>query len=83
MQSVPATATSTRLAGGLPKNGYPLLVRAAFALGGLVSSFESDEGELKALVTQAFVNSPHVSVGKSLKGWKGLEYEFAHDGSAF
>jgi len=63
------------------KIGYPVLVRAAFALGGLGSGFASDEAELKALVNQALVNSPQVIVDKSLKGWKELEYEVVRDAS--
>jgi len=59
--------------------GYPVLVRAAFALGGLGSGFASDEAELKKLVTTALVNSPQVIIDKSLKGWKELEYEVVRD----
>jgi len=59
--------------------GYPVLVRAAFALGGLGSGFAADEAELRALVRQALVNSPQVIIDKSLKGWKELEYEVVRD----
>merc|ERR1719210_773486 len=52
------------------KIGYPVLVRAAFALGGLGSGFASNDQELRALVQTALVNSPQVIVDKSLKGWK-------------
>jgi len=58
-----------------------VLVRAAFALGGLGSGFAADAGEVRALVSQALVNSPQVIVDKSLKGWKELEYEVVRDGS--
>jgi len=59
--------------------GYPVLVRAAFALGGLGSGFASNEEELRRLVQVALVNSPQVIVDKSLKGWKELEYEVVRD----
>jgi carbamoylphosphate synthase large subunit len=59
--------------------GYPVLVRAAFALGGLGSGFASDEKELRDLVNQALSASPQVIVDKSLKGWKELEYEVVRD----
>jgi len=59
--------------------GYPVLVRAAFALGGLGSGFAKDEGELVTLCTRAFVNSPQVIIDECLKGWKELEYEVMRD----
>jgi len=59
--------------------GYPVLVRAAFALGGLGSGFAENENELRKLVTVALVNSPQVIIDKSLKGWKELEYEVVRD----
>lgn len=61
------------------KIGYPVLVRAAFALGGLGSGFAHNEDELATLVNIALVNSPQVIVDKSLKGWKELEYEVVRD----
>mmetsp|Transcript_29566 Transcript_29566/g.55366 ORF Transcript_29566/g.55366 Transcript_29566/m.55366 type:complete len:1592 (+) Transcript_29566:63-4838(+) len=61
------------------KIGYPVLVRAAFALGGLGSGFAHGEEELRRLVQVALVNSPQVIVDKSLKGWKELEYEVVRD----
>jgi len=61
------------------KIGYPVLVRAAFALGGLGSGFAANEAELRQLVQVALVNSPQVIVDKSLKGWKELEYEVVRD----
>merc|ERR1719203_1383896 len=61
------------------KIGYPVLVRSAFALGGLGSGFAADEEELRRLVEIALVNSPQVIVDKSLKGWKELEYEVVRD----
>jgi carbamoyl-phosphate synthase small subunit len=59
--------------------GYPVLVRSAYALGGLGSGFAADEAELRELVQVALVNSPQVIVDKSLKGWKELEYEVVRD----
>jgi len=61
------------------KIGYPVLVRAAFALGGLGSGFAANEAELRNLVQVALVNSPQVIVDKSLKGWKEIEYEVVRD----
>eukprot|EP00931_Biecheleriopsis_adriatica_P111998 TRINITY_DN864_c0_g1_i4.p1 TRINITY_DN864_c0_g1~~TRINITY_DN864_c0_g1_i4.p1 ORF type:complete len:1615 (-),score=380.51 TRINITY_DN864_c0_g1_i4:13-4806(-) len=61
------------------KIGFPVLVRAAFALGGLGSGFAKNQEELQKLVSVALVNSPQVIVDKSLKGWKELEYEVVRD----
>ena len=61
------------------KVGHPVLVRAAFALGGLGSGVAADEGELRRLVQAALVNSPQVIVDKSSKGWKELECEVGRD----
>jgi len=59
--------------------GYPVLVRAAFALGGLGSGFAANEAELDVLLTRAFANSPQVIIDECLKGWKELEYEVMRD----
>lgn len=59
--------------------GYPVIVRAAYALGGLGSGFCDNDDELKTLVTKAFNYSPQVLVEKSLKGWKEIEYEVVRD----
>ena len=59
--------------------GYPVIVRAAYALGGLGSGFAQDEGQLKALCSKAFATSPQVLVEKSMKGWKEIEYEVVRD----
>lgn len=59
--------------------GYPLIVRAAFALGGLGSGFCNNEEELVALCKKAFAVSPQVLIEKSLKGWKEIEYEVVRD----
>jgi carbamoyl-phosphate synthase large subunit len=60
--------------------GYPVIVRAAFALGGLGSGFADNEAQLFALAEPALRNSPQVLVEKSLKGWKEVEYEVMRDG---
>ncbi|MDD3080481.1 MAG: carbamoyl-phosphate synthase (glutamine-hydrolyzing) large subunit [Paludibacter sp.] len=59
--------------------GYPVIVRAAYALGGLGSGFCDNDEELKAVVNKAFSYSPQVLVEKSLKGWKEIEYEVVRD----
>uniref|UniRef100_A0A8C4LW15 Carbamoyl-phosphate synthetase 2, aspartate transcarbamylase, and dihydroorotase n=1 Tax=Equus asinus TaxID=9793 RepID=A0A8C4LW15_EQUAS len=59
--------------------GYPVLVRAAFALGGLGSGFASNKEELSALVATAFAHTSQVLIDKSLKGWKEIEYEVVRD----
>lgn len=59
--------------------GYPVLVRAAFALGGLGSGFASNREELSSLVAPAFAHTSQVLVDKSLKGWKEIEYEVVRD----
>lgn len=59
--------------------GYPVIVRAAYALGGLGSGFAADEEELNAILEKAFAFSPQVLVEKSLKGWKEIEYEVVRD----
>ena len=59
--------------------GYPVIIRAAYALGGLGSGFCDNEEELNALAEKAFSFSPQVLVEKSLKGWKEVEYEVVRD----
>ncbi|MBE6276177.1 MAG: carbamoyl-phosphate synthase (glutamine-hydrolyzing) large subunit [Bacteroides sp.] len=59
--------------------GYPVIIRAAYALGGLGSGFCDDEQELDALCEKAFSFSSQVLVEKSLKGWKEIEYEVVRD----
>ncbi|MGN0058101.1 MAG: carbamoyl-phosphate synthase (glutamine-hydrolyzing) large subunit [Phocaeicola plebeius] len=65
-----------RAAAGL---GYPVIIRAAYALGGLGSGFCDNEEELNTLAEKAFSFSPQVLVEKSLKGWKEVEYEVVRD----
>lgn len=58
---------------------YPIIVRAAYALGGLGSGFCNDKEELKALASKAFNYSDQLLIEKSLKGWKEIEYEVVRD----
>ncbi len=59
--------------------GYPVIIRAAYALGGLGSGFCDNEEELNAIARKAFAFSPQVLVEKSLKGWKEIEFEVVRD----
>ena len=59
--------------------GYPVIIRAAYALGGLGSGFADEENELNRICEKAFSFSPQVLVEKSLKGWKEIEYEVVRD----
>ena len=59
--------------------GYPVIIRAAYALGGLGSGFCDNEAELDELCSKAFAFSPQILVEKSLKGWKEVEYEVVRD----
>ena len=59
--------------------GYPVILRAVYALGGLGSGFCDNEEELNKLAEKAFSFSPQVLVEKSLKGWKEIEYEVVRD----
>ncbi|KAI8376213.1 uncharacterized protein BYT42DRAFT_378462 [Radiomyces spectabilis] len=59
--------------------GYPVICRAAYALGGLGSGFANNEQELIALCNKAFATSPQVLIERSMKGWKEIEYEVVRD----
>ena len=59
--------------------GFPVIVRAAYALGGLGSGFAYDEDQLRDLCNKAFAASPQVLIEKSMKGWKEIEYEVVRD----
>lgn len=61
------------------KLGYPVLVRAAYALGGLGSGFANSDRELEELTRTSFAHSNQVIIDKSLKGWKEVEYEVVRD----
>jgi carbamoyl-phosphate synthase large subunit len=60
--------------------GYPVIIRAAYALGGLGSGFCDNDEQLRNVCEKAFSFSPQVLVEKSLKGWKEMEYEVVRDG---
>ena len=75
-EAVTSLDDALRAAGNL---GYPVIVRAAYALGGLGSGFCDNDEELKTIVNKAFSYSPQVLVEKSLKGWKEIEYEVVRD----
>ena len=60
--------------------GYPIIVRSAYALGGLGSGFANNPEELENLSSQSLTLSPQILVEKSLKGWKEVEYEVVRDG---
>ncbi|KAF4622469.1 hypothetical protein D9613_009313 [Agrocybe pediades] len=59
--------------------GFPVIIRAAYALGGLGSGFAQNEAQLRALCSKAFATSPQVLVERSMKGWKEIEYEVVRD----
>lgn len=71
--------SSPQAAAAAERLGYPVLVRSAFALGGLGSGFANNREELISLVTSAFAHTSQVLVDKSLKGWKEIEYEVVRD----
>eukprot|EP00928_Gymnodinium_smaydae_P059831 TRINITY_DN4329_c0_g1_i1.p1 TRINITY_DN4329_c0_g1~~TRINITY_DN4329_c0_g1_i1.p1 ORF type:complete len:1562 (-),score=375.52 TRINITY_DN4329_c0_g1_i1:179-4864(-) len=79
-QSVAATTLEEALAAAR-KIGYPVILRSAFALGGLGSGFADNEEELKNLASSALASSPQVLVEQSLRGWKEVEYEVVRDGA--
>ncbi|KEF52969.1 protein pyrABCN [Exophiala aquamarina CBS 119918] len=59
--------------------GFPVIVRAAYALGGLGSGFAENPNQLRELCTKAFAASPQVLIERSMKGWKEIEYEVVRD----
>jgi carbamoyl-phosphate synthase small subunit len=61
------------------KIGYPVLIRAAFALGGLGSGFANNEAELRSLAAKAFSSSHQILIDQDLRGWKEVEYEVVRD----
>jgi carbamoyl-phosphate synthase large subunit len=61
------------------KIGYPIIVRAAYALGGLGSGFANNDEELRNMAARSLTLSPQILVEKSLKGWKEVEYEVVRD----
>eukprot|EP00934_Nitzschia_sp_Nitz4_P008291 Nitzschia sp. Nitz4//scaffold163_size50693//3473//8569//NITZ4_006981-RA/size50693-processed-gene-0.33-mRNA-1//1//CDS//3329538010//8281//frame0 len=63
------------------KIGYPVLIRAAYALGGLGSGFAANDEELKVMAAKAFTTSDQILIDQDLRGWKELEYEVVRDSS--
>jgi carbamoylphosphate synthase large subunit/anthranilate/para-aminobenzoate synthase component II len=63
------------------KIGYPVLIRAAYALGGLGSGFAENDEELKDMAAKAFATSSQILIDQDLRGWKELEYEVVRDAS--
>ena len=63
----------------IDKIGFPVIIRAAFALGGLGSGFAENMDEFEGMVVNALKNSPQILIEKSLKGWKEIEYEVVRD----
>lgn len=63
------------------KIGYPVLIRAAYALGGLGSGFAENDEELKTMAAKAFATSSQILIDQDLRGWKELEYEVVRDSS--
>eukprot|EP01062_Namystynia_karyoxenos_P053626 TRINITY_DN4352_c0_g1_i1.p1 TRINITY_DN4352_c0_g1~~TRINITY_DN4352_c0_g1_i1.p1 ORF type:complete len:1525 (+),score=622.04 TRINITY_DN4352_c0_g1_i1:128-4702(+) len=81
-EKVAQSQTATTVKAGLDVAraiGYPVLVRSAFALGGLGSGFASNDAEMEELAAKALASSPQIIVDKSLKGWKEVEYEVVRD----
>ena len=77
-RSLAVTTMADALAAG-ETIGFPIIVRAAFALGGLGSGFANNMDELRALAEKAFTTSDQILVEESLKGWKEVEYEVVRD----
>jgi carbamoyl-phosphate synthase/aspartate carbamoyltransferase/dihydroorotase len=81
-ESVAPSRAATTLDGTLRAAetiGYPVLIRAAYALGGLGSGFANSRDELVRLAQQALAHSSQVLVDRSLRGWKEIEYEVVRD----
>ena len=75
-----ASASSTKEAKQVVKAiGFPVIIRAAYALGGLGSGFAENESQLVDLCDKAFAASPQVLIERSMKGWKEIEYEVVRD----
>lgn len=77
-QSIAVTSVSEALQ-AVEKIGYPVIIRAAYTLGGQGSGFCSNEAELRNMAAKAFSYSPQILVEESLKGWKEVEYEVVRD----
>ena len=86
MESIGEKCAKSASASSLPEAlravkdiGFPVIVRAAYALGGLGSGFAEDEDQLQELCAKAFAASPQVLIERSMKGWKEIEYEVVRD----
>ncbi len=77
-QSIPCNSKKEGMEAA-KKIGFPLIIRAAFALGGMGSGFANNEKQLDEMLDNAFAYSPQVLVEKNLKGWKEVEYEVVRD----
>ena len=73
MESIEAAVESAAII------GYPLMIRSAFALGGLGSGICNDEAHLRDMAAKALSTSDQILVEKSMKGWKEVEYEVVRD----
>jgi carbamoyl-phosphate synthase large subunit len=78
IQSVAVTSTPDAIR-AVAQLGYPVIIRAAYTLGGQGSGFCNDEDELVKMADKAFSYAPQILVEKSLKGWKEVEYEVVRD----
>ncbi len=74
-----AAANMTEAREAAKKVGFPIIIRAAYTLGGLGSGFCENEEELETLAAKAFSYSPQILVEESIKGWKEVEYEVVRD----
>ncbi len=75
-EAVTTVEDAKRVAGEL---GYPVIIRAAYTLGGLGSGFCDNDSDMDIMASKAFTYSPQILVEKSLKGWKEVEYEVVRD----
>jgi len=75
-----ATVTIEEAVAAAERIGYPVMCRAAYALGGLGSGFCDNEAELRELAAKAFTSSPQLLVEADMRGWKEVEYEVVRDG---
>jgi carbamoyl-phosphate synthase large subunit len=81
VKSISSTAVTNheRCKKSCGKLGYPVIIRAGYALGGQGSGFCNNSEELENLANKAFAHTPQILVEKSLKGWKEIEYEVVRD----
>ncbi|KAK0342101.1 Carbamoyl-phosphate synthase [Friedmanniomyces endolithicus] len=86
MESIGAPCAKSKSANTVPEAleavehiGYPVIIRAAYALGGLGSGFAENKEQLLDLCNKAFAASPQILIERSMKGWKEIEYEVVRD----